>query len=193
LPADHARTGSDTHSASWKEMVIAPEMVRDLQSLARAARSTVSNTLMAAFQILLYRYSQQSDFAMGVPVANRNKSGTDSLIGCFVNTLVFRADVLADLSFHELLSRVTATALQAYAHQQLPFEKLVQQLQRATGEQLDKLFQVVWAYQNVPRVETALTGLVVREGKALERGFTLFDLECRLSEEPDGSILIHIV
>ena len=193
LPTDHPRSPAAIRSASWKESVIEPGRVHSLQNIAKTARTTLSNVLMASFQVVLSRYSQQSDFAIGVPVANRNKSGTEALIGFFVNTLVLRAGVSGDPSFRELVERVTANALEAYAHQQFPFEKLVQRLQPARDGHHDPLFQVVWAYQNVPNAEMRLPGLVARTGRKLERGVTLFDLECRISEEPDGEVLIHLV
>ena len=193
LPTDHPRSPAATRSASWKEMVIEPGRVHSLQNIAKTARTTLSNVLLTSFQVILSHYSQQSDFAVGVPVANRNKSGTEALIGFFVNTLVLRADVSGDPSFRELVERVTANALEAYAHQQFPFEKLVQRLQPARDGHHDPLFQVVWAYQNVPNAEMRLPGLVARTGRKIERGVTLFDLECRISEEPDGEVLIQLV
>jgi len=108
-------------------------------------------TLLAAFQILLYRYTGQNDVAVGSPIAGRGRSEIEGLIGFFVNMLVLRSDLSGNPTFRELLSRVRKTALCAYEHQDVPFEKLVEVLHPERDLSRSPLFQVMFAFQNIPR------------------------------------------
>ena len=116
-------------------------------------------TLLAAFDLLLCRYAGQEQVLVGTPIANRNRSETEGLIGFFVNTLVLRGDVRGNPSFSELLRRVRETALGAYAHQDLPFEKLVEELQPERDMSRSPLFQVMFVLQNAPGEALELEGL----------------------------------
>ena len=116
-------------------------------------------TLLAAFDLLLCRYAGQEQVLVGSPIANRNRSETEGLIGFFVNTLVLRGDVRGNPSFRELLRRVRETALSAYAHQDLPFEKLVEELQPERDMSRSPLFQVMFVLQNAPGEALELEGL----------------------------------
>ena len=107
-------------------------------------------TLLAAFQTLLFRYSRQDDIALGTFIANRNRAEIEGLIGFFVNTLVLRTDFSGKPSFRELLRQVRGTTLDAYAHQELPFAKLVQELQPERDLSRNPLFQVAFQLLNVP-------------------------------------------
>jgi non-ribosomal peptide synthetase component F len=142
-------------------------------------------TLLAAFQVLLHRYSGQDDFALGSPVAGRPHAEVESLIGCFVNTLVLRADLRGDPSFRELLRRARRAAIDAYAHQDLPFERLVSELQPDRDSGRPPMFRVNFVLQNAPlpvlrSPDMALTPLEVPGATSK------FDLLLAAAEGPDG-------
>ena len=119
-------------------------------------------TLMAAFQLLLHRYAGQADVAVGTPMAGRVRSELEGLIGMFVNTLVIRSNVSGDLSFREFLSQVRDTSLEAQSHQDLPFERLVEELQPQRDLSRNPLFQVVFALQTIPEGPLPMPGLHTR-------------------------------
>ncbi len=126
---------------------------------AAAAASTLFMTLLAAFATLLSRYSGQDDVVVGAPVANRDRAELEGLIGFFVNTLVLRADLAGDPASPSLARQVRETALGAYAHQDLPFEKLVDELRPERDLSRTPVFQVMFALQNAPRVDVRMAGL----------------------------------
>ena len=120
-------------------------------------------TLLAAFQTLLYRYTGQEDIALGSPIAGRNRGEIEGLIGFFVNTLVLRCDVSGKLTFRELLGRVRRVCLDAYSHQDLPFGKLVEELQPQRNLSHQPLFQVLFQLNNGPRHLLKLPGIEVED------------------------------
>ena len=142
-------------------------------------------TLFAAFQILLYRYTGQEDIGVGVPIANRNRSEIEGLIGFFVNSLVLRTNLSGNPTFRELLAQVREVALAAYAHQDLPFEKLVEELHPERDLSRNPLFQVVFALQNAPMTSLELPDLTLKPWQ-LEIVTTRFDLEFHLWEQSQG-------
>ncbi|NPD30072.1 condensation domain-containing protein, partial [Corallococcus exiguus] len=141
--------------------------------------------LLAAFQVLLSRYSGQEDVSVGTPIAGRTRGETEGLIGLFINTLVLRSHVAPDASFRQLLAQVRDTTLAAYEHQHLPFEKLVEELQPQRSLSHSPLFQVMLVLQNAPVSELSLSGLSFQP---LERDFeaTKSDLTLSLSQSPHG-------
>jgi aspartate racemase len=141
--------------------------------------------LLAAFQVLLHRYSGQEDIAVGTPIANRNRVEIEGLIGFFVNTLVMRTGLGGDPSFRELLGRVREVALEAYAHQDLPFEKLVEEISPERDPSRSPLFQVMLVLQNAPEVEPKLSGLKVENVQG-DRKTAKFDLTLLLTEDGGG-------
>jgi hypothetical protein len=129
LPTDRPRPALQSHRASKQPLKVSKRTTESLQQMSRREGVTISMTLLAAFQWLLSRYSAQEDVVLGSPIANRNRVEIEDLIGFFVNMLVLRTDVSGDPTFRELLGRVREVCLGAYSHQDLPFEKLVQELQ----------------------------------------------------------------
>src|SRR4030095_3227799 len=156
-----------------------------LEELSRAEGATLFMTLLAVLQTLLYRYTGQEDICGGSPIAGRDRVEIERLIGFFVNTLVLRTRLDGAPSFREVLGRVRETALDAYDHQSLPFERLVEVLQPERDLSRQPLFQVWFALQNAPMGELKVPGLTVRP---LDTGgeTAKFDLSLAVTEEPDG-------
>src|SRR5262249_5301547 len=121
--------------------------------------TTLFMTLLAAFNVLLYRYTGQTDIVVGSPFANRNRSEVEGLIGFFVNTLVLRTDLSENPSFEELLRLIREVVLEAYAHQDLPFERLVEELHPQRNLSHNPLFQVMFSLENDPTTTFDLPGL----------------------------------
>jgi amino acid adenylation domain-containing protein/non-ribosomal peptide synthase protein (TIGR01720 family) len=186
LPTDKPRsTAHSFHGAN--EQVRLPHALADkLQALGRQEGATLFMTLLAAFQVLLSRYSGQDDFAVGTPIAGRNRSELEGLIGFFVNTLVLRADLSGNPTFRHLLGRVREGSLGAYAHQDVPFEKLVDELHPERDLSRNPLFQVLFVLQNVPRTTRELQGLTLsRLGQEVE-ATAKFDLTLGMTETEHG-------
>src|SRR5262249_43820753 len=133
---------------------IAGELARSLKELSQQEAVTLFMTLLAAFKALLSRYCGQEDVVVGAPIAGRVRAETEGLIGFFINTLALRTDLSGNPPFLELLRRVKAVTLGAYAHQELPFEKLVEELDPARDLGRTPLFQVMLILQNTPQVGT---------------------------------------
>lgn len=161
LPADHVRTLTQSGRGAICEDVISKDLTAALKKLFRPEGATLFMVLLAAFKVLLHRYSGQKDLIVGSPVANRNHAGIEDLIGFFANTLVLRSDLSGDPPFADLLRRVHKMALHAYAHQDVPFEKLVEELQPERDTARSPIFQVSFALQNVPFPTLELPGLHV--------------------------------
>ena len=138
-------------------------------------------TLLAAFNTLLYHYTKQEDILIGSPISNRNHSELEGLIGFFINTIVFRINLLKNPSFKDLLLQVREVALGAYTHQDLPFEKLVTELQVERSNNRSPLFQVWFVLQNVPVSNLELEGLNLNI-RDIESGMVRHDLNLNLSE-----------
>ena len=163
-------------------VLLSRSLTQSLKKLSRQEGTTLFMTLLAAFQTLLYRHTGQDDLIVGIPIAGRDKTETEALIGFFVNTLAIRTVFSDKLTFNELLQEVRETALEAYAHQAFPFEKLVQDLQLDRDPSRPPLVQVMFAFQNTPKRALMLPGLTVSEME-LESGTVRFDLEFFMREE----------
>ncbi|MGG6268953.1 amino acid adenylation domain-containing protein [Leptolyngbya sp. AN03gr2] len=184
LPTDRPRT-TQTYQGATYPIQFSPLLTQKLEELSQQCGASLFMTLLAAFQVLMYRYSGQEDIAIGVPIANRHRSEVEGLIGFFVNSLVMRSQISGDSSFRELLEQVRRTALEAYEHQDLPFEKLVEELDPDRDLNRNPLFQVAFALQNAPMQPLELPGLKL-EPAPLEFGSTRFDLEIHLWEPAHG-------
>ena len=161
LPTDHPRPARPTYRGAKHRFELPEALVSQLKRLSQTAGVTLHMTLLAAFQTLLSRYSGQDDIAVGVPIAGRNHAELEDLIGFFVNTLVLRTDLSADPTFRELLGRVREVSLAAYHHQDLPFEKLVEELRPERDLSRSPLFQVLFQLLNFADEELALQNLDV--------------------------------
>jgi len=150
LPIDHPRPAIQTFQGAQHRFVLSQELADGLKALSRRKGVTLFMTLLAAFKVLLFRYTGQTDMVVGSPIANRNRSEMEGLIGLFVNTLVLRTDLSENPSFEEVLRRVGEVALGAYAHQDLPFEKLVEQLNPERNMSYNPLFQVLFVLRSNP-------------------------------------------
>jgi len=151
LPADRPRPAVPSYRGAYESFELDHDLTTALNDLSRGLDATLFMTLMAAWQALMHRYSGQSDIVVGTPIANRHQAETEDLIGFFVNMLALRVDLSGNPSFAELVQRVRETALGAYAHQALPFEKLIEELQPERDASHAPLVQVVFALQNAPQ------------------------------------------
>ena len=158
LPTDRRRPAIQTYHGALHSFEVEARLVKGLNALGQQNGTTQFMTLLAAFNTLLYRYSGQDDILVGLPIANRTRAELENLIGFFVNTLVLRTDLSGGPSFRELLSRVREKALAAYAHQDLPFETLVEVLQPERDASRTPLFQVMFVFEHAagaaPQLDT---------------------------------------
>jgi len=185
LPTDRRRPAVQSYSGARLDVELAPALVRDLRALASTEGATLFMAGLAAFQVLLHRYSGAEDIAVGTPIAGRRRAELEGLIGFFANTLVLRGSLAGEPTFRELLARVREAALAAYAHQDLPFEKLVEALAPVRDLSRNPLFQVCFALQNAPGTTLALSGLQVSR-VGLPTRSAKFDLTLTLRETEQG-------
>lgn len=185
LPLDYSRPAVKTYNGSYVTFKLSRKLTNSLNNLSRQAGCTPFMTLLAAFQTLLFRYTGQEEISIGSPIANRTRAETEGLIGFFVNTLVLRSNLSGNQSFNSLLKQVREVTLGAYAHQDLPFEKLVEVVQPDRDMSHSPLFQVMFVLQNTPNQAIKLQNLTMQMLEA-ERGVAKFDLTLNMGEGPDG-------
>ncbi|WP_420126423.1 amino acid adenylation domain-containing protein [Longimicrobium sp.] len=192
LPADHPRPAVQTYRGATVPVELSAELLERLQALGRGEGATLYMTLLAGFQVLLSRYSGSDDVVVGSPIAGRTRKEVEELIGLFVNTLVLRTDLSGDPSFRETLRRVREATLGAYAHQDVPFEKLVAELQPERTLSHTPLFQVMFQLDKAGGGGGALPGLSAR-GASAEQASAQFDLSLELTTTPRGlrGVLIY--
>src|SRR5258708_5078356 len=181
LPTDRPRPAVPSHRGAVHRFMLRGELATALATLARAQDATLFMMLLAAFQVLLSRWSGQDDVVVGTPIAGRTRPETEDLIGFFVNLLALRGDFSGAPAFRTVLQQVKATALDAYAHQDLPFEKLVEALQPVRDLSRQPILQVMFALQNVPHRPIQMQGLAVRPF-AEEVATAKFDLQLSMME-----------
>ena len=143
-------------------------------------------TLLSAFNVLLYRYSGQEDICVGTPIAGRNHQELEGLIGFFLNTLALRSQVKGEMTFIELLEEVKATTLEAYAHQEVPFEKIVEVIVKERDMSRNPLFQVLFTLRNTPDIPELKIGDLTLSEEGQEHTTTKFDIAFMLSETSEG-------
>jgi amino acid adenylation domain-containing protein len=184
LPTDRPRPPVQTFRGGSRPFVLGAGTAAGLRRLARGAGATLFMVLLAGFQMLLARLSGQDDLAVGTPVAGRTRTELEGLIGFFVNTLVLRAELADDPSFRLLLGRARERSLAGQAHQDVPFERLVEELKPERNLARPPLFQVLFVFQNTPRVPLDLPGLAVRS-LPVDTGTAKFELHLSLEETED--------
>ena len=184
LPTDHPRPLRMTNSGADEFFDATLNLTEKLNALSKAEGATLFMTLLAAFLTLLHRYTGQADILLGTAIAGRNHAQIENLIGFFINNVVLRTDLSGNPTFRELLHRVRDVALGAYEHQDVPFEKLVEELQPERDQSRQPLFQVMFNLQNAPPEAPAAEGLSISTQDIGNQ--TRFDLEFHLWVVPEG-------
>ncbi|TCP59425.1 amino acid adenylation domain-containing protein [Tumebacillus sp. BK434] len=180
LPTDHPRTAKVSYAGTTESIQLPQELVQALEELTQQSGATLYMTLLAAFNTLLYRYAGQTDIILGTPVAGRTERDLEGLIGFFVNTLALRSDLSGNPTFRELLLRVKEVALGAFAHQELPLEELIDELQLDRDLSRNPLFQVMFVMQNMPPQAVGLASELELDVLEVDRGTAKFDLTLTL-------------
>ncbi|PGA83589.1 non-ribosomal peptide synthetase, partial [Bacillus pseudomycoides] len=153
LPTDRPRTVKQTYQGSVEQLVLSKQLTQKVRSLSKQEGTTLFMTLLAAFKTLLYRYTGQEDIIVGSPIANRNRSEIEGLVGFFVNTLPLRTKLSGDKTFREVLKLIRETSLEAYAHQDVPFEKLVEEIHPDRMINRNSMFEIIVNYNNFSHIE----------------------------------------
>jgi amino acid adenylation domain-containing protein len=185
LPTDRPRPPVQTYRGAKLSFQLSKNLTQAVQAIAKKSKSTLFMTLLTALKILLYRFSGQEDIIVGSPTANRNRAEIEELIGCFINTIVLRTSFSGNPTVEELLCQVRQMMLDAYAHQDLPFEKLVEELQVERDPKYNPIFQVSFTLQNTPQVKFELPELTVTPFE-VESTRALLDLRLELTETEQG-------
>jgi amino acid adenylation domain-containing protein len=190
LPTDRPRPALQSNRGGHEPFVLGVELSERLKTLSRREGATLFMTLLAAWQTLLSRYTGQTDIVVGTPIANRNRKETEDLIGFFINTLVLRGEVSDDPGFRQFLTRVREVCLGAYMHQDVPFERLVEELQPERDLSRTPLFQAFFVLQNLPAQTLELTGLNLSPVE-MDIRKVVFDLTLDMRE--DGSNIVGVI
>ncbi|MBH8563641.1 amino acid adenylation domain-containing protein [Nostoc sp. CENA67] len=185
FPTDHQRPPVQTYGGAEQTFSISQDLTEKLVALCQQEEVTLFMTLFAAFQTLLHRYTEQEDIIVGTPIAGRNQIETEGLIGFFINSLALRINFEGNPTFRELLSQVREVTLEAYDHQDLPLEKLIEELQLERDLSRSPLFQVLFVLQNTPRQNLQLPGLTITPFE-IENHTAKFDLSFYLRETLEG-------
>src|SRR5215470_10182208 len=181
LPTDHARPASPSYRGGRERVEISRECSEGLRRISQREGATLFMALMAAFKALLMRYSGEEDISIGTSIANRTRREVEGLIGFFVNTLVMRTDLGGNPTFRDLIRREREVALGAYTHQEVPFEKLVEEINPERDLSRSPLFQVMMTLQSEVRAEPGI-GEIRGEELGEETGVAKFDLTLDLTE-----------
>ena len=166
MPTDYARPAVQSYRGRSESLAVSAEVVQKLKRLGAEEGVTLFMMLLGAMDVLLWRYSGQEDIVIGTPIANRRRSEIDGLIGCFANTLVMRVEVDGKESFRELMRRVKEVGLGAYANQDMPFEKLVEELQPERDFSHSPIFQAIFMFRNEPKGELKMGNLTLQNAEA---------------------------
>ncbi|MEO7583970.1 MAG: amino acid adenylation domain-containing protein [Ferruginibacter sp.] len=186
LPTDYQRPAVQSNKGATAAFVLDEAVTDKLRLLSQQQGATMFMTLLAAFKVLLYRYSGQQDICVGTPIAGRPQQELESLAGFFINTLALRNQINGNGSFIELLQQVRATTLQAYEHQDIPFEKVVDIVVRERDMGTSPVFQAMFIMQNTPNIPEFRLGQVVLEKEPFDHTSAKFDITFYLAETPFG-------
>jgi len=185
LPTNYPRPPKQTYKGAYQSLNLSKNLTKELKVLSQQENVTLFITLLAVFQTLLYRYSGQEDIIIGTAFAGRNQIEIEKLIGLFVNTLPLRTDLSGNQNFQQLLSQVRQTTIEAYEHQDLPLEKLIEELKPERDLSRSPLFQVMFAFENIPCDTLELPGLIITPLE-IHNGTAKFDLTLELKETSEG-------
>ncbi|MEH1894385.1 MAG: amino acid adenylation domain-containing protein [Nostoc sp.] len=183
LPTDYPRPAVSSFQGASYPFELSDDLYVALNKLSQQHGSTLFMTLLAAFQTLLWRYTGSEDIVVGSPIANRDRTELEGLIGFFANTIALRTNLADNPTFEELLARVRTNLLGAYAHQDLPFEQLVEELQPQRNLSYTPVFQVMFVLQNTPMSVFELPGLTISP-LTIDNGSAKFDLTLEITETP---------
>ena len=186
LPTDYTRPAVQSTRGAMVNVEIGKELTGQLKSFSRQQGSTLFMTLLSAFKVLLYRYTEQNDICVGTAIAGRQSQQLEALIGFFVNTLALRTEVNGDATFLSLLQEVKKTTLDAYEHQELPFEKVVEAVVGKRDLGTDPLVQVMFVLQNTPDIPELKLGESTLSADNYEDNTALFEIWLNMVETPDG-------
>jgi alpha-ketoglutarate-dependent taurine dioxygenase len=187
LATDRPRPTVQSFRGERRLFTLPVELSESLRNFSRREGATLYMLMLAAFKVLLYRHSAQDDIVVGTDIANRNRSEIEPLIGFFANQLVLRTDLSGNPTFRELLRRVREVTLGAYAHQDMPFERLVEELQPERDLSRNPLFQVMFIFQNNPMPALEIGNLAI-EPIEMTEATTAFDISLALAQTPRGEI-----
>ncbi|PMB24660.1 non-ribosomal peptide synthetase, partial [Fischerella thermalis CCMEE 5319] len=184
LPTDRPRPNVTTFTGAKEYFTFSAALTDALRQLSQREDATLFMSLLAAFNVLLYRYTDQEDILIGSPIANRNRAELEGMLGLFVNTLVLRNNLSGNPSFRELLHRVREMTLDAYAHQDLPFEMLVEELQPERDLSRNPLYEVMFVLQNTPSSVEEVSGLTLHT-LDFDSGTAQLDIFLSMSESEE--------
>lgn len=186
LPSDYARPAVASTRGALSGFWVDKEISSLLQVLSQREGTTLFMTLLSVFKVFLYRYSGQQDICVGTSVAGRQQQETEGLMGFFINTLALRSELRGDHSFTRLLQQVKATTLEAYEHQEVPFEKVVDAVVQERDMSRNPLFQVLFVLQNTPEVPELRLGQLTLSSQSYVHSTAQFDLNVSLTETAHG-------
>ncbi|MFN6513547.1 MAG: amino acid adenylation domain-containing protein [Nostoc sp. CreGUA01] len=185
LPTDRPRPTVTTFAGAKQYFTLSTTLTNALKQLSKQQDATLFMSLLAAFNILLYRYTHEEDILIGSPIANRNRAELEGMLGLFVNTLVLRNNLSGNPTFSELLHRIRQVTLDAYAHQDLPFEILVEELQPERDLSRNPLYEVMFVLQNTPTSVQEVSGLTLRN-LDFDSGTSQLDIFLSMFESQEG-------
>ncbi|MEM9821439.1 MAG: amino acid adenylation domain-containing protein, partial [Bacteroidota bacterium] len=192
LPLDFPRPAQLSNSGSRHSLYIESELTTQLNNLAQQSGATLFMTLLSAFNVLLCRYTGQLDISVGTPLANRNHKELESLVGFFINTLVLRNQLEEQQSYRDYLRAVKKSTLASFKNQEVPFEQIVDRVEKNRSFSINPLFQVMFVLQNTPDVPQFQLGTTKLAGQLIDTETALFDLTLAITEQPWGLQLAFV-